>query len=106
MHLLCSEIAVLPVFSQARNTKSAAFLTVFFHSFAGSLPEAKREQRAAIIKTRALSRNSVTGIQHTVFSLVSLAVMRIEAALVVTASVPRMSVAGEMSQQGKHIFST
>lgn len=65
-----------------------------------------KENRERSNKICALSRNFVTGTQHTIFSLASLTLMRIETAfLVVAATVPWMSVAGKLSQQRQHNFS-
>lgn len=64
-----------------------------------------KENRERSNKICALSRNFVTGTQHTIFSLASLTLMRIETALLVVAAVPWMSVAGKLSQQRQHNFS-
>lgn len=63
VNMFFPKISVFPVSSEARNTTSAAFLSVFFHFLAGSRPEHSRAEMNHNNKNWAPSRKPVKGIQ-------------------------------------------
>lgn len=63
VNMFFPKISVFPVSSEARNTTSAAFLSVFFHFLARSRPEHSRAEMSHNNKNWAPSRKPVKGIQ-------------------------------------------